>query len=266
MIPTLTQDQSQNRSKFWLFLIKTVRQYAHSRCVRICPLYFTIILQPWHPSDKATALPTHLTNVLLTMAVNNMDGWDRITNNRTVSVSSATCDAALAYYGLDAKDYCQILGETTKHVVNAHIWPDHNKSNLVLVDLKPTDANNPRNILRLHRDIERFFDRKRVTFVQSGSQEFLLKVLDPSIRTEMLRDTSDTFNDIDGRSLQFPNGSMPWRRLLATHSIFAHRHARDSDWLPSDELTAAEVNTNELLDFSLDGEAQARVKRFLQTT
>jgi hypothetical protein len=199
------------------------------------------------------------------MAVNNMDGWDRNTNTRTVSVSSTTCDAALLYYGLVNKKQCQILGINTKNVVNAHIWPDHNKRNLVLVGLKPTDADDPRNILRLHRDIERFFDHKQVTFTQSGIQEFLLKVLDPSIGTEVLEDTSLTFNDIDGHSLCFPNGNMPWRRLLATHSIFAHRHARDSGWLPSDELTAAEVNAHALMAFSLDEDAQDRVKRFLQT-
>jgi hypothetical protein len=98
------------------------------------------------------------------------------------------------------------------------------------------------------------------------SADFLLKVLDPSIGTEVLEDTSLTFNDKDGRPLIFPNPQKPWRRLLATHSIYAHRHARDSGWLLSDERTAAELNANDLMEFSLHTEAQARMKRFLQTT
>jgi hypothetical protein len=225
-------------------------------------------VKPWRPLDEATALPSHFTPVLLALAVSNMDGWDRITAERTVSDSSTVRNAAVVYYRLASKKHCQILGENTEHVLNAHIWPDHNKSNLVLVDLKPTDIDEPKNILRLHRGIERFFDHKQITFIQSGSSDFLLKVLDPSIGTEVLEDTSPslTFNDIDGRPLIFPNRKRPWRRLLATHSIYAHRHARDSGWLLSDELTAAELNANDLMEFSLDTEAQARMKRFLQTT
>jgi HNH endonuclease len=225
-----------------------------------------IILQLWHTLDGAIALPTHFMNVLLRMAMNNLDGWEWITNAHTVSNSSSVCDAALDYYDLAAKNYCQILGENTKHVVNAHIWPHHNKRNLVLVDLQPTDADKPRNILRLHRDIEYHFDHKDVTFIQSGSDVFCLKVLNPKIGIKTLLGTTVTFDKIDGRPLCFPREKMPWRRLLSTHSIFAHRFARDMGWLLDDALTAAEVNANELLEFSLDGEAQDRMKRFLQST
>jgi hypothetical protein len=196
-----------------------------------------------------------------------MDGWDRITDERAVSDSTAVRNDAVEYYGLASGKHCQILGKNTKHVMNAHIWPDHNKSNLVLVDLKPTDIDEPKNILRLYSDIERYFDHKEITFIQSGSADFLLKVLDPSIRNEVLKDSSPslTLNDIDGKPLIFPNRQKPWRRVHATHSICAHRHARGSDWLLNDELSAAELNANDLMSFSLDTEAQDRMKRFLQT-
>jgi hypothetical protein len=220
-------------------------------------LLFTIL-------DEATALPSHFTPVLLALAVNNMDGWDRITTDRTVSDSSTVRNAAVGYYGLVSKKHCQILGKGTKCVLNAHIWPDHNKSNMVLVDLNPSDIDNPKNILRLHRGIERYFDHKQLTFTQAGA-EFHLKVLDPNIKTEVLEGTNVALNDVDGSPLIFPNNHMPWRRLLATHSIIAHRHARNKGWLPEDELTTAELNANNLMEFSLDAEAQARVKRFLQT-
>jgi hypothetical protein len=185
-----------------------------------------------------------------------MDGWDRITTDCTVSDSSANHNTVVAYYGLASKEHCQMLGD-------AHLWPDHSKSNLVLVDCKSTDIDDPKNILRLHRGIERLFDHKQVTFTQSGSKDFLLKVLNPLIGTKVLDDTSLTFNDMDRRPLILPNGKMPWRHLLATHSIIAHRHARDSGWLPSDKLTAPELNANDLMELSLGAEAQARVKRFL---
>ena len=157
------------------------------------------------------------------------------------------------------------MGQKTKHVVNAHIWPHHNKANLVLVDLAATDIDSPQNILRLHKDIERYFDHKQLTFIQSGNV-FLLKVLDPGIRSEVLKDTDVTFADIDENELVFPNSRTPWRRLLATHSILAHRHARSETWLPEDELTTAESNAQDLMQFSLDSEAQARLRMFLQTS
>jgi hypothetical protein len=199
------------------------------------------------------------------MASNNMDGWDRATSECTLSDSSSTArNAAVLYYGLVTNKHCQILGEQTENVINAHIWSSSSKSNLVLVEETPTDIDDAKNILRLHRNIKQSFDRKQVTFIQSGSEVFLLKVLDPSIGNEVLEGTSLTFNDIDWSPLIFPNGNMPWCRLLVTHSTFAHRHARDSGWLPSDELSAAALKANDEMECSLDAEAQARVNRLWQ--
>jgi hypothetical protein len=54
---------------------------------------------------------------------------------------------------------------------------------------------------------------------------FVLEVLDPSIKSNTLKDTTVTFENIDGRPLLFPSGNRPWRRILGTHSIFANRKA-----------------------------------------
>ncbi|CAB9514255.1 expressed unknown protein [Seminavis robusta] len=110
--------------------------------------------------------------------------------------------------------------------------------NLTLVDLQETDIDDPRNLLRLHGDIENNFDRFFLTFVPSGN-DFILKVLDPTIR---------------GR---------PWGRLLAAHSILSHRKARKDGNLPEDQLSAAEVSAKELMEFSLDEPAQFRLKMIL---
>ena len=47
---------------------------------------------------------------------------------------------------------CQILGESvnTPHVQNAHIWPHNYREALILVDLQPSDIDDPRNVLCLH--------------------------------------------------------------------------------------------------------------------
>ena len=51
--------------------------------------------------------------------------------------------------------------------------------------------------------------------------------------------------------------------LLATHSILAHQKARNEGWLTEDQFTQAETNAQDLMEFSLDNEAQDWLKRFL---
>jgi len=193
-------------------------------------------------------------------------GWENISEGRTSHESKTVKDRSIQYYGLFGKNHCQVLGNGTKNVVNAHIWPYNNKANLPLVDLQETDINNPRNVLRLHEDIEWHFDRFYLTFVPSGINAYILKVLDPSILPSTISDTTPcrTFTDIDGRQLSCPSGT-PWRRLLATHSILAHRKARKDGNLEEDQLSAAEVSANELMAFSLDDAAQCRVQMLLHS-
>jgi len=189
-------------------------------------------------------------------------GWEKISSERTKSESSIARKNSVSHYGLRSRRTCQILGTNTAHVKNAHIWPHNNSEAMVLVDLQPSDIDDPRNILRLHEDIEYYLDRFHLTLVSSGT-DFVLKVLDTSILPSRLKDRNETFGDIDGRTLQCPSGNIPWRRLLATHSILAHQKAREKNWLTEDQFTAAETNAQDLMEFSLDNEAQDRVRRFL---
>lgn len=208
-------------------------------------------------------IPEHFVPVLLTLAVSTMkSGWEKISSEFTKSESSTARIDSVSFYGLQGRKTCQILGNNTTHVQNAHIWPHNNREGLVLVDLQPSDIDDPKNVLRLHDDIEHYFDRFHLTFVLSG-EDFVLKVLDPGILNETLKDRSETFRDINGRKLQCPRGNLPWRRLLTTHSIFAHQKARDKNWLPEDQYTPAETNAYDLMEYSLDTEAQDRMKRFL---
>jgi len=229
----------------------------------ICDNLFNKYVPVAPASSTVETIPEHMVPVLLTLAVSTMKtGWEKISSQRTVSESSTARENAVSFYGLSSRRTCQILGPNTAHVKNAHIWPHNNMQGLVLVDLQPSDIDDPRNVLRLHEDIEYYLDRFHLTFVLSG-RDFVLRVLDPNILPLKLKDRSETFRDLDGRSLQCPSGQIPWRRLLATHSIFAHQKAREENWLPGDQLTAAETNAHDLMEFSLDTEAQNRVKRFL---
>ena len=209
-------------------------------------------------------IPEHFVlPVLLTLAVSTMkSGWEKISSEHTNSESSTARIDSMSFYGLKGRKTCQILGPNTTHVQNAHIWPHKNREGLVLVDLQPSDIDDPKNVLRLHDDIEYYFDCFHLTFVLSR-EDFLLKVLNPGILNETLKDRSETFWDINGRKLQCPRGNLLWQRLLATHSIFAHQKARDKNWLPEDQYTPAKTNAYGLMEYSLDMEAQDRMKRFL---
>mmetsp|Transcript_5381 Transcript_5381/g.8259 ORF Transcript_5381/g.8259 Transcript_5381/m.8259 type:complete len:154 (-) Transcript_5381:1406-1867(-) len=145
---------------------------------------------------------------------------------------------------------------------NTHIWPHNKRDTLVLVDLQPSDIDDPRNALRLHEDIEYYLDRFHLTLVPSGT-DFVLKVLDSTIQTSKLKGRSETFGDLDGRKLRLPSGKIPWQRLLVTHSIQAHQKAREKGWLTEDQFTQAETTAQDLMEFSVDDGAQDRLKRFL---
>ena len=84
----------------------------------------------------------------------------------------------------------------------------------------------------------------------------------------LLKDTNPPLmlGDIDGRKRLFPTTNRenrPWRRLLATHSIFTHRKAQEDGFLQDDQVTSEQVSATELMKFSLDDEAQARIKLLL---
>ena len=201
----------------------------------VCDILFNEYVAPAQRiSTGVETIPEHMVPVLLTLAVSTMKrGWEKISSERTKSESSTAKNASVSFYGLKSKRTCQILGPNTAHVKNARIWPYNNSRGLVLVDLQPSDIDGPRNVLRLQEDIEYYLDRFRLTLALSGS-DFVLKVLDPAILPVMLKNRSETFRDLDGRTLQCPSGNLPWRRLLATHSILAHQKVRDQNWLPED--------------------------------
>lgn len=224
-----------------------------------------VVVTPQPASARVERIPEHYVPVLLSLAVGSMKrGWEKISSERTKSESSIARNNSVSHYGLGSRRTCQILGANTGHVKNAHIWPHNNSEALVLVDLQPADIDDPRNVLRLHEDIEYYLDRFHLTLVPSGT-DFVLKVLDCTILPSRLKGRDETFGDIDGRTLQCPSGNIPWRRLLATHSILAHQKAREKAWLTEDQFTAAETNAHDLMEFSLDPEAQDRVKRFLNS-
>ena len=133
-----------------------------------------------------------------------------------------------------------------------------------LFDLLPDAIDDPRNILRVHKKVERAFDSKELTFVMTGDV-LTLKVLAPDLRSEVLDDTGMTFSDIDRRSLRFNSANVPFRRLLAAHSIAAHRFAELQSWIVGQDRTEEEVRAMDLARISLgDSESMKKVAYFFR--
>ena len=189
--------------------------------------------------------------------MSELDCWEGLGSNRTSEQSNATRSEVVGYYGLGGKKVCQILGDSL-HVVNAHIIPESKSNLLVLVDLDREDVNNPRNILRLHNDIERAFDRKDVMFeFDEATESFTMKVMNRDIEAIQLRDRTETFLEINGRTLVLPNRNLPFRRVMAIHSFYVKQK-----WHM--DMNEAEIRTRELLSFSMDDEAQTRMANFFK--
>jgi hypothetical protein len=162
---------------------------------------------------SSNGIPDHFAPILLNLAIKNMAvGWEKINGSRMSTESTTVRTNSIDFYGLAGNKHCQVLLIGTKHVKNAHIWPHNNRENLPLVDLAVTDIDNPRNVMRLHSNIEHKFNRFLLTFVPTGD-DFVLKVLDPLINSITLQDNNCTFEDIDGCCLLFPSGAHPWRCL-----------------------------------------------------
>ena len=168
-------------------------------------------------------------------AVHGLDGWSRTGSHHTEDDSLDVMRKVVDFYGLGCRKFCQVLGGPgTPHVVNAHLWPNSNQDALVLLGLSKGDIDDPRNVLRLHRSIERAFDGK-----------------------QQLQGLCKTFRDIDGELLIFPGYRRPWHRCITTHSFFAHQ--RNGEALP-ESLNRSMA----LYSYSIDSEAQGRISRMLE--
>ena len=119
-----------------------------------------------------------------------LDPWEKIHSETTNAVKQAeklNMSPVTNYYGIKSS-YCMVLGNCgKKKVACAHIWPKHTHGKgLPSFGLEEKDINCPRNFLRLNKQIEINFYKKRLAFLPDHSNDdniIILKVfvLDPSL-------------------------------------------------------------------------------------
>ena len=215
--------------------------------------------------DEKSKETSQLLFLLRTMLISQLNPYEVISQSHFSKEDSEEArNASIAYYGLESEKHCQILGPRQQQhvaIVNAHIWPWHKSELLPVWGVETSCIHDPKNVLRLQKDIERAFDTRLVTFLESsdhGDGGFELKVLSPDVMTTTLKGTSITFNDLNGRPLLLPSGKFPYRMFLANHAVLAYKHAREKGWTTQD-LSEIEVKAEALLAHSLDEEAQQRL-------
>jgi len=140
----------------------------------------------------------------------------------------------------------------------SHIWKrSTNGLDLDEFGLRPTDVHSCRNGLLLCEPIEQAFDVKDVCFLYDPFQQYIyLKVLNPSLLDNDVS-SREKFKDLDGKRLLYPEGNIPFRRLLNWHAKLSYANAQACGWIPNDEViqnyfqlsevaSLPEVDVNEL--------------------
>ena len=82
---------------------------------------------------------------------------------------------------------------------------------------------------------------------------------------QILTGTKMTFNDIQGAPLVLPSGNIPYRILIAHHSVLAHKYVRTQGWI-GDDVSRVEVKAVALMAHLLDEESQIRVELLWNAT
>ena len=196
-----------------------------------------------------------------------LDPWENIRSIGTEAIIAASThhiDDVCAFYGVAKKRYCMVLGNVThSDIICSHIWPSHTNGNwLSSFDLSADDVNSPRNFLRLHKDIERAFDHKRLYFEYDGGgspDPIVLRtvLLDPEVFSENINVNDGTmpFRDVHEKELhyQFVGDTKPFLRLLSLHADRALSKARSMNWIADEgDMVSKRARNVDLARLSLE--------------
>ncbi len=132
---------------------------------------------------------------------------------------------------------CMVMNKyfPREKVIASHIWKYSTRgTGLEEFGLKESDITSERNGVLICENIEDAFDSKRVCFLidRLKSDNIFLKVLDPSLMGNLVIEGHPrTFQNIDGKQLHNPPGSIPYRRILDWHAKCAYQSAKSRGWI-----------------------------------
>ena len=210
-----------------------------------------------------TTLQSTVTTLQATVATLNNEfnvtEYDIWTERGRTEIEQRTFkDDMIKYYKRSAwwqrnKLRCMVTDQwhTRGDVIACHIWMNKTRGKgLAKFGLAVNDLMDNRNGFLALKDIEDKFDRKQLCFLYSpltDSGKFLVKVLDPTIRDSVIRNSNPplTFGNVDGFELQHPSGRFPYRRLLGFHARCSYKNAKEKGWIPADSVFDEYFNISE---------------------
>lgn len=160
-----------------------------------------------------------------------LDPWEQIHSELTDKIKTENAmhlDKVSNFYGTDKKHYCMVLGHVTNcQIICAHILPKFTMGGgLGAMGLHREDIKSPRNFLRLHRSIEKAFNKKRLcsTHNMEGDDiRFVVSILDPSLlqKTDEADGSHHFFSSLDKHvfDYKFVPPVKPFVRLILLHAI-----------------------------------------------
>ena len=200
--------------------------------------------------------------------------WDRTSHSRSHAAAENLTPGVLEHYGFGGdRNLCHLVGHVNgaangpeAAVITAHIFPNHTGGEgLELYGLRQSDIDNPRNFLRLHKQVEKAFDSRRLTIVRHQGQ-LCAYLVDKSLSGTKLSGIKKphlTFGDCHLRPLAFSNNEFPFRRLLAGHAADTFAYAQRMGWRGHEQQYEEDTRVMELASFSLDKTAQDNIRRWL---
>ncbi|CAF2157538.1 unnamed protein product [Rotaria magnacalcarata] len=197
------------------------------------------------------------------------DPWNDLPSDySTEATRRALRESVMNFYNLK-RNLCMVLGvinKKSKHVVTGHIYPKSKSTGLQFFDLQLSDIDNPRNCLRLTKEIERAFDAQNLTIIKKNG-ELKIFLLNNTMSSKRITPVSPhTFGSIHGLSLMFNNEKRPFHRLLALHcySSFNNARLKQQEFLLNDEdLNNAVFYVENLLNISFDSHKRENVTQWL---
>ena len=126
---------------------------------------------------------------------------------------------------------------------------------LSVIGLNSDDVDSPQNCLRLHHDIERAFDAKRLTFElvckTDKSSRLKLVLVDPTLSHTLIGSIGMSFGQINGSLLRFRNNNRPFHRVLAVHYRATMANAVNKGWIAESNLSEWQIHYQELISYTL---------------
>jgi hypothetical protein len=174
-----------------------------------------------------------------------LDPWEHIISLDTQVVVNRSLNHLASvsnYYGTGRHHYCMFLGAATHcDIICSYIWPQHTAGEgLEVFGLEKGCVDDPRNFLRLHKSLEKAFDRKRIIFdcvpaTTAGEFKLQLNILDPDFRNDAISYNNSTVfgSDLDNTQSHyiFREDRLPFRRLLSMHIQKAITNAKARGWI-----------------------------------